>query len=888
MVLQAVLALVVAATLQSTGIIAPLTSVVASLLGAGVLREVVSFLLHVLLGWFLAGKAISFIQYAFGGGIARYNTSKPYRRTQAVVFVLLMSLFFLPIPPAIFTLSPMRVYSDNFYRRAEVQALQAADIEYQEAISRRNAELNEARAIAQTEFEDAKLERELSISNFMKNSKDILITELSSFISPLEDDFGRENMGLYWDLASYPGFGIGLSNEIQNFLFHAYTEFDAAEQYSSIPDEIRINTSDKIANFLNLSTESVNFYIASNRGMSCDPTLEEKPYCDFLALILWMSPRTTADLEQKYNEDFSNVLKLSILLETVGELSNEDIVSFSKNLEIYYQALEYTNSIFQERAIAQAPEVDPAAYTVDEADYPVPSRANFQQDINAVIDSGTLEEGFLVSAFAAQERYWHFFMIAAVALWVLIQETNKAGISKIYSRLMRILDQGRFGRGGSARFAAMFEEWGRRHNGRSLYMGKSLFNPWDEIGLDGEAHMLTVAGSRGGKGSSVIIPNLLEWTGSAVVIDPKGTNANVTAQARRDMGQDVHIIDPFGIVTKDSARFDPLEKLDATDEILRELVGSISDALVHIPPETKDPHWDEGAKTIISGLIAHMLSSRENAKWLPNIRDLISQLPQAMDDLWEDMAVSKEAFDLPRDVARRVLRGVKTNEILSIMSNVDKHTEWLANPKLARIMSNPTFKLTDLRDKPTTIYLVIPPRAVKRHRRLIRLFVNLVIDTAETGGRSPTPILMMIDEFLSLGRMDEFPEAFQTMASYNLIMWPFVQNMGRMQELYGKDFNEFESSSRAIQVFSVSDKETREFISEKLGNRPLANIGSVTRSNENIALRSPDDVEKDIAPDSQRQYIIERGKPPMLIERVPYFKGKRFAGQYAPDPDYSG
>ena len=400
--------------------------------------------------------------------------------------------------------------------------------------------------------------------------------------------------------------------------------------------------------------------------------------------------------------------------------------------------------------------------------------------------------------------------------------------------------------------------------------------------------MLTIAGSRGGKGSSVIIPNLLEWKGSAVVIDPKGTNAHVTAQARRDMGQDVHIIDPFGIVTKNSARFDPLAGLDPDDELLIERLGFIQDALVFTDEDTKAPHWDKRAKTLIGGMIAHMISGGTREKWLPDIRKLIDQTPEGMDDLWANMVVSDEAFGVPSAAGKSVLRAAGNTEFQNILSNVDKHTEWLRSPVMQRVLSNPTFKIADLRDKPTTVYLVIPPLQIERHNRLIRLFVNLVIETCERGGKSPTPILMLIDEFLALGKLKEFPQAFATMASYNLMLWPFVQDIGQMKALYGESFNSFEANSRGLQIFSVDDEKSLEFISEKMGKAPLIEAGSISRSNETVSLRAPNDISRDIAPQTMRQYVIERGKPPMLIERVPYFKDKKFAGRFAPDPDFAG
>ncbi len=490
-------------------------------------------------------------------------------------------------------------------------------------------------------------------------------------------------------------------------------------------------------------------------------------------------------------------------------------------------------------------------------------------------------------------------LLLALFLWGVNRFSFKEDFSNVYAKILRFFDEGRMGFGGSARFASMFEEWGRGYKKGALYMGRSLYNPFQEIGLKDDAHMLTVAASRGGKGATAIIPNLLLWEGSAVVIDPKGTNAHVTANARNDMGHDVYLIDPFKIATDKGASFDPFDGLDPNDDLVRERIASIADALVIPDDDAKDKHWDDGARTIICGLISHVLSTQATPR-LYMIRDLINQLPEAQDRLWAEMSQNKKAGGYAMDAANRYIRGSDTNEMLGIMSNADKHTEWLSSTVMRRATSAATFKLSDLKKKPTTIYLIIPPRELERHNRLLRLFINLMIDTMEQGGRSKIPVLMIMDEFLALGKMPEIEDAFATMASYNLTLWPFVQELGKLKNMYGGSFNSFLANSRAVQVFGVSDPETTKYISERLGSRPLSTLGKIARSNENVALRTPDDIEKDISKDSGRQYIIEAGKPPLLLEKVPYYNSapislfgakfwqyfSRFHGKYRMDPDH--
>src|SRR5215470_9426043 len=121
------------------------------------------------------------------------------------------------------------------------------------------------------------------------------------------------------------------------------------------------------------------------------------------------------------------------------------------------------------------------------------------------------------------------------------------------------------------------------------------------IGWHDNRHVMTIAGSRAGKGVSLIIPNLIFYPGSALVIDPKGENAKITAGRRGKgtavggpgLGQDVHVLDPFEITGIHSACFNPLEVIDLKKRFVED-AGLFADALVMHPD--KDRHWTESAQ----------------------------------------------------------------------------------------------------------------------------------------------------------------------------------------------------------------------------------------------------------------------------------------------------
>jgi len=545
------------------------------------------------------------------------------------------------------------------------------------------------------------------------------------------------------------------------------------------------------------------------------------------------------------------------------------------------------------------------------------------------------------------KRFWVFSLIFAVVVLFFIHRNFRHEFSIALGRLLRFFTESRLGQGGSSRFAGMFEEWelllSQKQPGAiigvipglnfvfgllikfivekmgvkrfedivqkgfktdpdlsncTLYAGRSLYNPFLNIALRDDRHMLTIAGSRSGKGVTAIIPNLLLWEGSTIVIDPKGTNAAVTARRRREMGQNVHLIDPFGIVEKDPkkrATFNPLEGLDPNSETIRETISSIVEALVVTDPGQKDKHWDDGAKTILTGLIGHIISDpryKGHAN-LGTIRDMLSLSEEEQTELWADMSFNMSAGNTAKEAASRIIRGVGTDEMLSIFSNADKHTEWLSSSAMQATLGKSSFSFSELKEKPTTIYLILPPHFLETHKRFLRLFVNLTIMHMSVGGRSKVPVLMMLDEFLALGYMSEVEKAFGLMAGYNLVMWPFVQDFGRLKDLYKNSVNSFVTNSRAVQVFGVSDEDSTKFVSNMIGKRTMKDKKSDKKA---VALREPSEVAVDVAAESQRQYILRAGKAPLLLEKVRYFDSDLLGGNYPgpfqdkydPDPDYAG
>src|ERR1700690_2331496 len=155
----------------------------------------------------------------------------------------------------------------------------------------------------------------------------------------------------------------------------------------------------------------------------------------------------------------------------------------------------------------------------------------------------------------------------------------------------------------------------------TVWLGRSPSEHPVPVGYTDDRHVCLVSGSRGGKGATSIVNNLILWPGSLCVVDPKGENATITASRRgggsrhcKGLRQAVQVLDPFKTAQVDDAlrgRFNPLDALDPDNDETIDEAGRIADAVVVIHESSNDPFWDESARSMVKGLILHVLTAPE-------------------------------------------------------------------------------------------------------------------------------------------------------------------------------------------------------------------------------------------------------------------------------------
>ena len=198
---------------------------------------------------------------------------------------------------------------------------------------------------------------------------------------------------------------------------------------------------------------------------------------------------------------------------------------------------------------------------------------------------------------------------AIFAAWRL-RTITKVCIGKGSRPLRRLVRSLGMGGGGSSAFAGICEEWACRWKPGMILLGASMFDRHWLVGVKDDRHQVTISSTGGGKGRSVVLPQLLTYPGSVLCVDVKGQNAAVTAARRRAMGQTVHVFDPINALEGPAARYNPLADLDPASQDYAEQLDLVADALV-IPGGDKSIFWDKSARIVIAGVLDYIVRAPE-------------------------------------------------------------------------------------------------------------------------------------------------------------------------------------------------------------------------------------------------------------------------------------
>lgn len=456
-----------------------------------------------------------------------------------------------------------------------------------------------------------------------------------------------------------------------------------------------------------------------------------------------------------------------------------------------------------------------------------------------------------------------------------------------------------------AKYIFDVQKFGSAHWASAMELAKSLLSGDNAKGIyvgggryyNKSGHILTKAGTRGGKGTNLIIPNLTKigrFKGSWVVIDPKGENAAVTARIQREMGRKVIILNPWNLLVDEFPHlkgmcYNPLDLIaDTKDDNFVDDAQIIAEMIVPMKSGgNRDDFFEDRARAIVAGLIMHIVDSepaeRKNLGTLyevtrMNAEDFIVYCGKmAASDIQAVKAIANEIDSLRSSE--------KTYG--AVMGSVYNNTDILKSPPLQRSLASSDFKASDLTDGNTTVYIIIPADKLLTHGHYLRLVVTTTLRAVI---RKPNKdVCFLLDEFYALGYISEVKAALGAYAGYGVHIWAVVQSLIQLQDMYGDLWENFIGSCSVRQFFNMADNFSTEYLSTLFGQTTIpetSSMGSVQGAQgrplinaDELRVTSGDEI-----------FLLVDQLPPARLPKLPYYKMPDMIEgvDYDPNPYWKG
>ena len=460
----------------------------------------------------------------------------------------------------------------------------------------------------------------------------------------------------------------------------------------------------------------------------------------------------------------------------------------------------------------------------------------------------------------------------------------------------------------SSHYGKPLDKWGRpldddeRHNGTVKIAPTGHLTSRNLLTYGGPEHMFLYAPTRSGKGVAIVIPNLLNWPDSTVVLDIKKENWTLTAGFRKASGQDVFLFDPLEQGGK-THRWNPLSTVRRGGEFQIEDLQRLAN--LFIPVHSKDPFFDRAAQTAFVGVGGYLAETPDLPFTLGEIfrqLTLTENVVKTFRDRIKQRKDDGRPLSWQTEASLNDFISKSENTFESVKSTITANLGLFANTMLDRATSASDFDFADLRKRRMSIYVGITPNNLRRLGPLLNLFFQTCVDAnmQELPEHNPAlkhKVLFCMDEFTAPGEMSAFKDGIAYFAGYGLKVLTVIQTPAQLRALYGVDDAKAYMGNAGVEiVFTPKNMDDARNISDSLGthsvdgtseskSKHLANSKGTTisTSEQRRALMMPQELR---AMKDSKALILISGHPPVMANKLRFYAEEAFLTRTKiPPPD---
>lgn len=402
-----------------------------------------------------------------------------------------------------------------------------------------------------------------------------------------------------------------------------------------------------------------------------------------------------------------------------------------------------------------------------------------------------------------------------------------------------------------------------------------------------EAHTLIVAPTRTGKGTRIIVPTLLRYMNSMLVIDPKGENAAITARHRAMLPDHrVHILNPWGVLDSElqergftASRYNPLDAIRRDDPDASSIAQTMAETICARSESKESSYWEGNAATILTAVFLWLADQPQETKTLARTRQIVTlPLHQLEREFFIPMAANSAFGGAIAESIGPFLSG-ESRDMPSILRTLAEATRFISDERLKAATADSDFDLRTFPHRAETVFLVVPPDKMKVQGTWLRLMIAAFTDAfRKARPRGQVRGMMLIDELPALGRIPDLPTDLATMSGYGLDYTLIVQDVGQLEAIYDKKARTIMANCAWKWMCNVRDYDTAKYVSDTLGQRTIAtatvNEGSgtsgTTYGEMGRSLLTPDEVMRRLGRD--RAIVLPPEGRPYQVWGVDYWR----------------
>jgi type IV secretion system protein VirD4 len=356
--------------------------------------------------------------------------------------------------------------------------------------------------------------------------------------------------------------------------------------------------------------------------------------------------------------------------------------------------------------------------------------------------------------------------------------------------------------------------------------------PGPMLRYKGDRHICWIGNSGAGKSRRLLVPNLALLTGwSMLVIDPKGELLRMCGAHRAAAGAENIIFDPFGVSGMPSRGCNVLQALDPASEDFPDDAMGQAEGIVEVG-DTREPHWPQSFQDFLAAVAMFVRLVMPDATY-GDVRALVAQPDAALRDMimgdtfeyngktYPGMitaGIDHDWEEIGHKAARFGSISPENRELHSILSTGLTQTRFLDSRAIKKELAGPAFDFSIMKEKPVTVWLILPARRLITHAKWLRLLLTTAIQQLMNDtSRAKVPVAIVCDEAAALGHLPILENTVALMRGYGLKLITIWQDLSQLKSIYKERWESFIGNAGVLQSFSAQSMGTAEFISQQTG-----------------------------------------------------------------------